>query len=77
MPWGYLASCPFFNLAEAYWDTKDGTRQVLRPGWGVTVIGRREDFDGVNNRVFILIDGEPETARIVRRFQQLRLGWTP
>lgn len=77
VPWGYLVNCPFPNLMEAYWTTQEGARPVLRPGWGVTVIGRREDFDGVNNRVFILIDGEPETARIVRRFQQVRLGWNP
>jgi hypothetical protein len=59
---------------EAYWKTKEGD-PILRAGWGVTVIGRREDFADRLDRVFILIDGAPETSRIVSRFQQLRLDW--
>lgn len=75
VPWGYLVACPFPNLREAYWETKERERSVLRPGWGVTVIGRLEDFSDRPDRLFVLIDGEPETSRIVRRFQQLHFGW--
>ena len=74
LPWGYLVVCPLPNLMDAYWETKDGN-PVLRDGWGVTVIGRREDFSDRPDRLFILIDGAPETSRIVSRFQQLRLNW--
>ena len=75
VPAGYMAQCPLPNVKAAYWDTQDGMREWLRPGWGVTVIGRRSDLAERPADVFILIDGAPETVRIVARFQELRLGW--
>lgn len=72
IPWGYLVACPLPSLMEAYWKKYDGD-PILRPGWGVTVIGRREDFADRPERLLILIDGESETRRLVRRFQQLHL----
>ena len=75
VPWGYLVRCPLPNLMDAYWDVVDGPHALLKPGWGVTVIGRREDFANRQDRVFILVDGQADTSRIVARFQQLRLGF--
>lgn len=75
VPWVYLVICPLPNLMDAYWDAVDGPHALLKRGWGVTVIGRREDFANRQDRVFILVDGQADTSRIVARFQQLRLGW--
>jgi len=72
----YWGACPLPNLIDVEGiDSVAGSGPHLRPGWGVTVIGRREDLTDRPDRLFVLIDGEPTTADIVARFQHLRLGW--
>ncbi|KAK0341114.1 hypothetical protein LTR94_027753, partial [Friedmanniomyces endolithicus] len=75
VPWVHLVQCPMPNIVAAYWASEENEVPPLRPGWGVTVIGRAEDWPDAMHRIFILIDGEQDTARIVQRFQTLRLGW--
>ena len=65
LPWGYFSQCPRGNLRAA-----DLFGVSLRNGLGVTVIGRSEDMTRPED-LTILVDGIPDTERVLGRFRQL------
>lgn len=66
LPWGYFSQCPRGNLRAA-----DLFGVSLGNGLGVTVIGRSEDMTRPED-LTILVDGIPDTERVLGRFRQLR-----
>lgn len=62
----YFAACPRGNLWAA-----DENR--LRNGLGVTVLGdpAYANENGIA-AMFVLVDGDPDTQRVLRRFQELK-----
>lgn len=62
----YFSACPQGNL----WAVDENN---LRDGLGVTVLG---DAAYANENgipaMFVLVDGDPDTQRVLRRFQELK-----
>jgi len=66
LPWDYFSQCPRGNLRAA-----ELLGVSLRNGLGVTVIGRSEDMARPEDLI-ILVDGLPDTERVLSRFRELR-----
>ncbi|MFN7620951.1 MAG: hypothetical protein ACK5RN_12645, partial [bacterium] len=66
LPWDYFSQCPRGNLRVA-----ELFGVSLRNGLGVTVIGRLEDMTRPEDLI-ILVDGLPDTERVLSRFRELR-----
>ena len=66
LPRDYFSQCPRGNLRVA-----ELFGVSLRNGLGVTVIGRLEDMTRPEDLI-ILVDGLPDTERVLSRFRELR-----